>query len=235
MFVEHRSHRFRHGRAEDPRRRRGHRLRHDQRPAGLRLQPGFHRVRRLALRGARREDLQDHGPGDAGRRAGHRPQRFRRRAHPGGRRLARRLCRGVPAQRAGLGRGAADLADHGAVRRRRGLFAGDDRLHLHGEGQLLHVRHRPRRGEDGDPRDRHPRGARRRGHAHDEVGRRRSAPSRTTSRRCCELRRFFDFLPASNRAAAADAADRRPGRPRRACRSTRWSRPTRTSPTTCRS
>ena len=29
---------------------------------------------------------------------------------------------------------------HGAVRRRRGLFAGDDRLHLHGEGQLLHVR-----------------------------------------------------------------------------------------------
>ena len=25
-------------------------------------------------------------------------------------------------------------ADHGAVRGRRGLFAGDDRLHLHGEG-----------------------------------------------------------------------------------------------------
>ena len=150
MFVEHRSQRFRHGRAEDPGRRRRHRLRHDQRPAGLRLQPGFHGVRRLALRGACREDLQDHGPGDEGRRAGHRPQRFRRRAHPGRRRLARRLCRGVPAQRAGLGRRAADLADHGAVRRRRGLFAGDDRLHLHGEGQLLHVRDRPRRGEDGD-------------------------------------------------------------------------------------
>ena len=44
--------------------------------------------------------------------------------------------------------------DHGPVRRRRGLFAGDDRLHLHGEGQLLHVRHRPRRGEDGDARGR---------------------------------------------------------------------------------
>ena len=27
-------------------------------------------------------------------------------------------------------------ADHGALRRRRGLLAGDDRLHLHGEGQL---------------------------------------------------------------------------------------------------
>ena len=69
-----------------------------------------------------------------------------------GRGLARRLCRGVPAQRDGLGRGAADFADHGAVRRRRGLLAGDDRLHLHGEGQLLHVRHRSRRRQDGDAR-----------------------------------------------------------------------------------
>ncbi len=54
---------------------------------------------------------------------GHRPQRLGRRAHPGGRRLARRLRRGVPAQRAGLGRGPADLGDHGPVRRRRRLFA----------------------------------------------------------------------------------------------------------------
>ena len=51
-------------------------------------------------RGACREDLQGHGPGDEGRRAGHRPQRLGRRAHPGRRGLARRLCRGVPAQRA---------------------------------------------------------------------------------------------------------------------------------------
>ena len=28
----------------------------------------------------------------------------------------------------------ADQPDHGPLRRRRGLFAGDDRLHLHGEG-----------------------------------------------------------------------------------------------------
>ena len=47
---------------------------------------------------------------------------------------ARRLCRGVPAQRARLRRHPAGQPDHGAVRGRRGLFAGDDRLHLHGEG-----------------------------------------------------------------------------------------------------
>ena len=38
--------------------------------------------------------------GDEGRRAGDRPQRFRRRAHPGRRRFAGGLCRRVPAQRA---------------------------------------------------------------------------------------------------------------------------------------
>ena len=83
-------------------------------------------------RNPRAEDLQDHGPGGAERRAGDRAQRFRRRPHPGGRRVARRLCRSVLAQCAGLGRRAADLGHHGAVRGRRGLFAGDDRLHLHG-------------------------------------------------------------------------------------------------------
>ena len=53
---------------------------------GLRLQPGLHGLRRIVVRGLRREDLQGHGPGDEGRRADHRPQRFRRRADPGGRR-----------------------------------------------------------------------------------------------------------------------------------------------------
>ena len=57
-------------------------------------------------RGARREDLQDHGPGDEGRRADRRPQRFRRRAHPGRRRVARRLRRHLPAQHPGVRRGA---------------------------------------------------------------------------------------------------------------------------------
>ena len=99
----------------------------------------------------------------------------------------RRLCRGVPAQHPGLGRGAADQRHHGALRRRRGLFAGDDRLHLHGAGHLLHVRHRPRRGEDGDERDRHGRGAGRRDDPHPQVlGRRRRLRERRrgAGRRC---------------------------------------------------
>ncbi len=69
----------------------------------------------------------------------------------------------------GLGRHPADLRHHGPVRRRRRLFAGHDRLHLHGEGHELHVRHRPRRREDGDQRDRHRRGAGRRQGPHDQV------------------------------------------------------------------
>ena len=77
-------------------------------------------------------------------RADHRPVRRGRRAHPGRRGGARRLWRGVLAQRARLRRHPADQRDHGAVRRRRRLFAGHDRLHLHGEGHLLHVRHRAR-------------------------------------------------------------------------------------------
>ena len=185
MFVEHRCDRFRHGRAEDPGRRRGHRLRHDQRPAGLCLQPGFHRVRRRALGRMRQKICKIM---DMAMKVGapvHRPQRFRRRAHPGRRRFAGRLRRRVPAQRAGLGRDPADFRDHGAVRRRRGLFAGDDRLHLHGEGQLLHVRDRPRRGEDRDARDGDPGGAGRRGHPHRRSRASPISPSRTTSRRCC--------------------------------------------------
>ena len=63
----------------------------------------------------------------------------------------------------------ADLGHHGPVRGRRRLFAGDDRLHLHGEGYELHVRHRPRRREDGDERDRHGRRTRRREGAHDQI------------------------------------------------------------------
>ena len=34
----------------------------------------------------------------------------------------------------GVGRRAADFAGHGPMRRRCGLLAGDDGLHLHGEG-----------------------------------------------------------------------------------------------------
>ena len=118
-------------------------------------------------------------------RADHRHLRRRRRAHPGGRGGARRLCRGVPAQRAGLRRHPADLRDHGALRRRRRLFAGHDRLHLHGARHLLHVRHRAGRGEDRHQRD----GDRRSSSAAPSSTRRNprspTAPTTTTSRRCC--------------------------------------------------
>ena len=185
MFVEHRSTDFGMEKTEDRRRRRRHRLGHGQRPPGLRLRQGFHRVRRLAVGSACREDPEGAGHGAAQPRADHRPLRRRRRAHPGGRGGARRLCRGVPAQRARLRRHPADLGHHGAVRRRRRLFAGHDRLHLHGARHLLHVRHRPGRGEDRDQRDGDRRGARRRLACTRRNPRSPTAPTTTTSRRCC--------------------------------------------------
>ena len=42
--------------------------------SGVRVLAGLHRVRRLAVRDPRREDLQGHGPRDEGRRAGDRSQ-----------------------------------------------------------------------------------------------------------------------------------------------------------------
>ena len=59
-----------------------------------------------------------------------------------------RLCGGLSTQCSGVGRRPADFADHGAVRGRRRLLAGDDRLHLHGQRQFVHVRHRSRSRED---------------------------------------------------------------------------------------
>ena len=67
---------------------------------------------------------------------GHRPQRLGRRAHPGGRRVARRLRRHLPAQHAGARRRPADQRDHGPVRGRRGLLAGDHRLHPDGRAHV---------------------------------------------------------------------------------------------------
>ena len=155
-FVRHRTHDFDMQKNRPLGRRGRHRPRHDRRPPRVRLQPGLHGLRRLARRGDGREDVQDHGPGGQDRLPGDRHQRLRRRAHPGGRRLARRLRRRLPAQRPLLRRDPADLADHGPVRRRRRLLPGDHRLHLHGQGDLAHVHHRPRRDQDG-----HRRGGRR--------------------------------------------------------------------------
>ena len=49
----------------------------------------------------------------------------------------------------------------------------------------LHVRHRPRRGEDRDQRGGHRGGTRRRVGAHHQVRRSPTAPTRTTSSACC--------------------------------------------------
>ena len=48
------------------------------------------------------------------------------------------------------GRHPSDFRHHGPLCRRRCLFPSDDRLHLYGEGDELHVRHRSRCREDGD-------------------------------------------------------------------------------------
>ena len=69
-------------------------------------------------------------------------------------------------------RGAADLRDHGPVRRRRGLLAGDHRLHRDGEAEQLHVRHRSGRDQDRDARGRHQGRPRRRDDAQREERRR---------------------------------------------------------------
>ncbi len=86
---------------------------------------------------------------------------------------ARGLWRSVQAQCAGERGGAADFRDHGAVRGRRRLFAGDDRFHLHGARHLLHVHHRAGRGEDGDAGRRDARATGRRQGAHHQIRGRR--------------------------------------------------------------
>ena len=147
-------------------------LRQRARPARDGLQPGRDRLRRLAERGGRGEDLQGARPGREVRLPGDRDQRLGRRADPGGRRVARRLRGDLLAQRPALGRRPAALAGDGAVRRRRRLLARDDRLRAHGRGLVVHVHHRPRRGEDGHRRGGHARGARRGGRPRGQVGRR---------------------------------------------------------------
>ena len=92
----------------------------------------------------------------------------------------------------------ADQRDHGAVRRRRRLQPGHDRLRVHGRGHVVHVHHRSRRREDRHRRGRHPAGARRRAHPRHEVGRvpvhrpPTTRPASTTSATSCR------FLPSNN-------------------------------------
>ena len=74
---------------------------------------------------------------------------------------------------------------HGPLRRRRRLFAGHDRFHLHGARHLLHVRHRPRRGEDRDQRSGHRRSSSAAPRCTPPSRASPTAPSRTTSNVCC--------------------------------------------------
>ena len=231
-YVRHRTHEFEMDKSRPVGRRGRHRPRHDRRPPRVRLQPGLHRLRRLARRGHEREDVQGHGPGRQDRLPGHRHQRLGRRADPGGRRLARRLRRRVRAQRAVLRRDPADQPDHGPVRRRRRLLPGHDGLHPHGQGDLAHVHHGARRDQDG-----HRRGGRVRG------ARRRDEPQREVGRRALRVRRrgpvprghaLPALVPAAEqpRVAAAGAAVRRPAADGRGARHAS-SPTTRTSRTTC--
>ena len=172
-----------------------------------------------------REDVQDHGSGGQDRLPRDRHQRLRRRAHPGGRRVARRLRRRLPAQRPLLRRDPADLADHGPVRGRRGLLPRDHGLHVHGQGDLAHVHHRPRRDQDGHRRGGRLRGARR----GDEPHSTKSGVAHFAAEdedACLEDARYLlSFLPQNNlETAPRVAALRRSGRG--------WTRSsTRSSPT----
>ena len=139
---------------------------------------------------------------------------FGRCAHPGGGGEPRGLRGGLPAQHHGLGSRPADQPRHGTLRRRRGLQPGDDRLHLHGARQLLHVRDRAGSREDGDERGGDGRGPGGRSHAHNQVisgGRRvRGRPDRAPRGAAA------DRLPAAvePRETTAPAVPRRSG-PRR--------------------
>ena len=97
---------------------------------------------------------------------------------------------------------------------------------------VLHVRHRPRGGEDGDARGGDARGARRRGHAHDASPASPTCAFENDVEALLMLRRLLQLPAAEQPREAAGAADRRPGRPLRSPRSTRWCPTTRTSPTT---
>jgi starch synthase len=190
---------------EDPGRRRGHRLRHTSTAAWSTSSPRTSRSSAAASRGPTPEDLQDHGPRHEERRAGHRPQRLRRRAHPGGRGLARWLRRHLPAQHAGLRRRPPDLGDHGPCAGRRGLLPaitdfilmveGTSYMFVTGPGR--HQDRHPRRGDEGGPRRRR-----------DPRRQERRVPLHLGNDAAClmGIRELLSFLPSNN-------IDDPPGRP----------------------
>ena len=119
----------------------------------------------------------------------------------------------------------------GPVRRRRGVQPGHDRLHLHGAGELAHVHHRARRGEDGDRRGGDARGAGWRDEPRLEVGRGhlRVRPTRRPASRTCATSCRSSPPTTSRSRRRATAATIPSGSARR---SATCSRPARTSRTT---
>ena len=170
MYVEHNCVDFGMESQKDPRRRRRHRVGHDQWPANLRLRPGLHRVRRLAVEGHAQKICKIM---DAAMKVGAPVIGLN---DSGG----ARIQEGVASlggyaevfQRNVLASGVIPQISliMGPCAGGRSLFAGDDRLHLHGEGFELHVRHRARRGEDGDQRGSDARGTGRGRHPHHQSG-----------------------------------------------------------------
>ncbi len=206
-FVTHRSTDFGLGRSDRVRRRRGHRLRPHRRPPRLRLLAGLHRARRLAVRDARREDLQGHGPGRAQRRAGDRAQRLA--AAPASRRAWSRWAAtptsscATRSPRASCRRSPRSSGPAPAARCTRPAITD---FIVMVRGTSLHVRHRAQRGEDGHPRGRDHGGAGRRRHARRHVGR---GPLRLRLRARVPPGRSatcFRFLPSNNLDDAAPGA-----------------------------
>ena len=232
MFVEHRSTDFGMERRQDPGRRRGDGLGHGQRAHGLRVRQGLHGVRRLALGGACPEDHQDPGHGPEGPRADRRACSM-----PGGRASRRGWRRSgatarFQAQRDRLGGHPADLGDHGAVRGRGRLLAGDDRLHLHGARPLLHVRDRARRWCRTVTNESRERRGARRGRVHTTKSSIADGAYDNDVEALLQMRRLIDFLPANNLDGGAGDPELRRSGPDRRRASTPWFRTTPTSPTT---
>jgi propionyl-CoA carboxylase beta chain len=182
-----------------------------RRAARLRLQPGLHGVRRLAVGGLRREDLQGDGPRDEdgapviglNDSGGARIQEGV--VSLGGYAdifLRNTLASGVVPQ---ISRSWARAPAARSTRRRSPTSS-------HGRGHELHVRHRARRGQDRDPRGRHEGGARRRRRAR---GSRASRTSRRrTRRRASRCRELLSYLPQNNMEEARRSVRRGPGRSR---------------------
>ena len=214
-----------HGRSRGARRRRHHRLRQGQRPPHRRRRLRLHRDggidghdRRAEGHPAARAGAEQADP--AGVAAG-----LRRRADPGGRRVAvRRLRAPVPRGGRHERRHPAGGGADGPVRGGDRLHPGPGRLRPHGQGPRLDGPGRAPSGARGRGRGRHPGGARRLARALPQVrGRRPRGGRRPRLHRADQA--LPELLPAELRGAAAD---RRPP-------PIRWTAATRSCSTCCRS